>query len=508
MPTEKALLIFVKLKTVFEKDKKDKKEIKNKTDFNYLRLGLDTTPIKNKLTKPIKNKLKQSLTTVNDLLNIDNKEDQFKFSEDLLKYNENYLNNVLPTLPINEEIEELKNLVLSAGGEVSDIIVHRQNEINPKYFISSGKLSEIKNILLNKKIDLVVFDNDLSPAQQNNLENYLEIKVIDRTALILDIFAQRARSAEGKLQVELAQLNYLLPRLRGKGTQLSRLGGGIGTRGPGEQKLEIDKRKIRKRISQLENKINQISTQREIQRKLREEKRIFQISLVGYTNSGKSTLLNKLTNSDVLVKNMLFSTLDSTTRRIKVPEIDEILISDTVGFIEKLPPQLIAAFKSTLEEVHKSDLLLLIVDSSNKNFDNHIKSVMKILKELEISKKPIVIVFNKIDKLEKDNFLFLKNKYKNAVFISALKNIGLEDLYEKIKKIVDVNRLELKLKIPYTEYNIISLIYNNSKIVEKEYLNDSIIFKININKIFLSKLSKYIIPNKSNEEFPDENIKN
>ena len=252
----------------------------------------------------------------------------------------------------------MKNLASAAGAEVKDVVFHKQSNLNPKYLISTGKLEEIKITVEEGAFDLAIFDNELTPAQQSNLENKLKIKVIDRTALILDIFAQRAQSSEGKLQVELAQLNYLLPRLIGKGVQLSRLGGGIGTRGPGEQKLEVDRRTIRKKIAQLEERISQIAVQRDIQRKTRQDNNIFSISLVGYTNGGKSTLLNMLTRSEVFVKDMLFSTLDSTTRRLKIPEMDEILISDTVGFIEKLPHQLVAAFKSTLEEVRRADLII------------------------------------------------------------------------------------------------------------------------------------------------------
>lgn len=405
-----------------------------------------------------------------------------------------------------EEIEELRNLAISAGASVGGAILHSQNEINPGYYISSGKLEEIKNIVSSGSYDLVIFDNDLSPAQQKNIESRLKLKIIDRTALILDIFAQRARSSEGKLQVELAQLNYLLPRLRGKGVELSRLGGGIGTRGPGEQKLEVDRRKIRKRISQLENKIEQISVQREVQRKRRQVRNIFQVSLIGYTNSGKSTLLNTLTRSNVFVKNMLFSTLDSTTRKIKVHEIDEILISDTVGFIEKLPHKLVAALRSTLEEVIKSDLLLLIVDLSNKNFNHHIKSVMSVLKDIGVANKQIIIIFNKIDRLESDILKALKLRYRNTVFISALRKTGLAELYEKIKKAVDKNRLAVTVKVPYTDADIISYIYNNCKILSKKYDIDSAIFSINSDVTVYNRISGYIYKDKNEKrDIKDDN---
>jgi GTP-binding protein HflX len=405
-----------------------------------------------------------------------------------------------PEFKINEEIEELKNLASAAGAEVKEVVFHKQSNLNPKYLISTGKLEEIRIIVEEGAFDLAIFDNELTPAQQSNLENKLKIKVIDRTALILDIFAQRAQSSEGKLQVELAQLNYLLPRLIGKGVQLSRLGGGIGTRGPGEQKLEVDRRTIRKRITQLEERINQIAVQRDIQRKTRQDNNIFSISLVGYTNGGKSTLLNMLTRSEVLVKDMLFSTLDSTTRKLKIPESDEILISDTVGFIEKLPHQLVAAFKSTLEEVRRADLLLMVIDAANINFEQHIRSVMNVLKELEVQHKTIILVFNKTDKLDDKSLGILKLKYRNALFISALKKVGLGDLYEKIKKTVDKNRLSMFLKIPYSETKVISFIFNNCKILDKKYEDDGVVLKINANSRFEEKLTGFAYKEFSSEE--------
>ncbi len=290
-----------------------------------------------------------------------------------------------------------------------------------------------------------------------------------------------------------------MPRLRGKGTQLSRLGGGIGTRGPGEQKLEVDRRKIRKRISQLEEKLNQVSIQRDTQRKNREESNVFLISLIGYTNSGKSTLLNSITESDVIVKDMLFSTLDSTTRKMHIPETEEILMTDTVGFIEKLPHQLVASFKSTLEEVKKADLLLLVVDCSNPNYSNHIKSVMSVLKEIEVLNKQILLVFNKIDKLENKQLKTLSIKYKNVSFISALYKIGLEDLYLKIIKIREKQLMKITVRIPYNESKLISFIYNNCKIVGKKYLEDSIIMLLIIDPKYCSQFAEFIFKDKKIE---------
>lgn len=401
---------------------------------------------------------------------------------------------------INENVEELKNLTISAGADVEEILCHKQDKPNPKYFISTGKLEEIKNIVDNKEIELVIFDNEITPTQQRNLQLKLDTKVLDRTALILDIFAQRAHSMEGKLQVELAQLNYLLPRLMGKGIELSRLGGGIGTRGPGETKLEVDRRKIRKRISLLEKKIYQISVQRDTQRKKREEKNIFQIALVGYTNSGKSTLLNATTDSDAYVEDRLFSTLDSTTRKLKIYPNSEVLISDTVGFIEKLPHQLIASFKSTLEEVKRTDLLLLVVDISNTNFENNIYSVKEVLKEIGVWQKPVVLIFNKIDKLSSGELSSLKIKYKNSVFISALKRMGMPELYLRIKKIIERHYLNIIVKIPYNENKIMSFIYSNCQVLGRRDLEDSTILNLNVNSKYCSILSRYIYRGRESRE--------
>lgn len=401
---------------------------------------------------------------------------------------------------INENVEELKNLTISAGADVEEILCHKQDKPNPKYFISTGKLEEIKNIVDNKEIELVIFDNEITPTQQRNLQLKLDTKVLDRTALILDIFAQRAHSMEGKLQVELAQLNYLLPRLIGKGIELSRLGGGIGTRGPGETKLEVDRRKIRKRISLLEKKIYQISVQRDTQRKKREEKNIFQIALVGYTNSGKSTLLNATTDSDAYVEDRLFSTLDSTTRKLKIYPNSEVLISDTVGFIEKLPHQLIASFKSTLEEVKRTDLLLLVVDISNTDFENNIYSVKEVLKEIGVWQKPVVLVFNKIDKLSSGELNSLKIKYKNSVFISALKRMGMPELYLRIKKIIERHYLNIIVKIPYNENKIMSFIYSNCQVLGRRDLEDSTILNLNVNSKYCSILSRYIYRGRESRE--------
>ena len=406
----------------------------------------------------------------------------FKFRED---------SSVFQKTISEENIEELKNLTKSAGAEVILEFTHIQEKPHPKYFISTGKLEEIKQAVIDEEIDVLIFDGDLTPSQQGNLQEELKIKVIDRTALILDIFAQRAQSKEGKLQVELAQLNYLLPRLRGKGVILSRLGGGIGTRGPGETKLEADRRKIREKINLLGKKISQISVQREVQRKQRELSGVYKISIVGYTNSGKSTLLNSLTDSDVLEKDMLFSTLDSTTRKLDLNLGIEVSISDTVGFIEKLPHQLIAAFKSTLEEVVKADLILIIADISNTDFENHITSVKKVLNDIEAKDKNTLLVFNKTDKIEND--LIIKSTkliHKDAVFVSAKKRLGFEQLLSKIRDLVSVDYIKFNVKIPYSESNFESYIYENCKVIGKEYLENFVALNASCdNKNYMKILS-------------------
>jgi len=401
---------------------------------------------------------------------------------------------------LNENVEELKNLAISAGADVRYILHCKDRKPNPRYFIGKGKLDEARSIVDNEKIELVIFDDEITPTQQRNLNQKLNTKVIDRTALILDIFAQRAHSREGKLQVELAQLNYLLPRLTGKGIELSRLGGGIGTRGPGETKLEVDRRKIRKRISQLEKKIGKIGIQRNIQRKKREEGNVYSIALVGYTNSGKTTLLNSATNSNAYVKNRLFSTLDSTTRKIEINTGPDIILSDTVGFIEKLPHQLVASFKSTLEEVKNADLLLLIVDISKSDYESDIASVREVLKEINAEDKPIIMVFNKIDKVSSGKLRDMKLKYKDALFISAMKKMGFSLLYSGIRERIEKNYINITVKIPYSDNKAISYIYKNCKILKRIDSDNCAIFNLHVELKKCSYISRYIYRKKMDKK--------
>jgi len=391
---------------------------------------------------------------------------------------------------IENNIQELSNLAVSAGADVAGCLSYKQKAPNPRFFISTGRLEEIASFIAQNSAGLVIFDDEITPTQQRNLQRRLDVKVIDRTALILDIFAQRANSSEGKLQVELAQLDYLLPRLIGRGVELSRLGGGIGTRGPGETKLEVDRRKIRDRIASLRKKMDQISVQRDTQRKSRKGN-IFQIALAGYTNSGKSTLLNSLTDSDIYARNMLFSTLDSTTRKLDLDVKPDVLVTDTVGFIEKLPHQLIAAFKSTLEEVKISDFLLLVVDISNEDFQSNIRSVKKVLEEIDVWGKPFIMVFNKIDRIEEGQLAAFKLKYRNSIFISALKKIGLEELRERIKDTIERHNADLSIMLPYEKQDLISFIYEKCRVINRKDMEKGIRFDLKIEPRYINILKPY-----------------
>ncbi|MDD5748685.1 MAG: GTPase HflX [Actinomycetota bacterium] len=322
----------------------------------------------------------------------------------------------------SEALNELEALAKTAGAEVVYSTIQRRERIDPATLIGSGKAMELSKIVRETMAKTVIFNNDISIGQQVRLSSILDAKVIDRTALILDIFAQHAQTKEGKIQVELAQLSYLLPRVRGRGIELSRLGGGIGTRGPGETKLEEDRRRIRVRMKKLQRDLNKMESVRSTQRKKRQKAGIPSACLAGYTNSGKSTLLNKLTGSNVLVENKLFSTLDSKTRHIFLPSGKTIVVSDTVGFITKLPPQLVTAFHSTLEVIREADILLHVVDASPKYeiIEERIDSVKDVLQSLGAGEISSLLFFNKIDISEQQTIEYLKRKYPEGIFISAI----------------------------------------------------------------------------------------
>lgn len=329
-----------------------------------------------------------------------------------------------------ERSAELAELAASAGAKVMREEIVRLHGVHPACFIGSGKAEEIASLCADEHIHIVIFNNDLSGTQQKNLEGIIKMKVIDRTQLILDIFAKRAHTNEGKIQVELAQLLYLLPRLTGKGVELSRLGGGIGTRGPGEQKLEVDRRRIRSRVFKLEKDLESLHKRREMMRKKRQRFSLSTVAIIGYTNAGKSTLLNALTGSDVIVRDKLFATLDPTVRRFRMPSGREVLFVDTVGFINNLPHHLIEAFKATLEEVTEADLILHVVDASHPKAIEQSNAVYRVLEAIGAGEKPIITILNKVDKIaEPANILEkLKANFGRTIAISALKKQGFDEL--------------------------------------------------------------------------------
>ncbi|RKZ00947.1 MAG: GTPase HflX [Candidatus Hydrothermota bacterium] len=332
-----------------------------------------------------------------------------------------------------DRLEELAQLTETAGAEVFEKIIQIRDKIDPSFYIGRGKAQEIARIVQDFGIDLVVFDCELSPSQTRNLEKLLKCKVLDRTEIIMDIFAQHAKTAEAKIQVELAQLRYRLSKLVGRGRELSRLGGGIGTRGPGEKKLEEDRFHISRRIRHLERELEKIERTKEIQRKRRKE--ILKVSLVGYTNTGKSSIMNRLTKADVLVEDKLFATLDATTRIFYIEDMPKpVVLSDTVGFIEDLPPSLVASFRATLGVVREADLLLHVIDITSSRLSGRIEIVEKTLEEIGCGDKPLIRVFNKIDLLlDRTAIERLSSEYSDAVFVSARSGEGIEELKEVIK---------------------------------------------------------------------------
>ncbi|PSO79671.1 MAG: GTPase HflX [Cyanobacteria bacterium QS_4_48_99] len=340
-----------------------------------------------------------------------------------------------------DSVAELERLVGSAGGEVLQTLKQRRNHPHPQKVVGAGKVEEIAIATQTLGANLVVFDRDLTPSQVRNLEELIGVRILDRTELILDIFAQRAQSRAGKLQVELAQLQYMLPRLIGRGKSMSRLGGGIGTRGPGETKLETERRAIQRRITRLQKEVNQLQAHRSRLRNQRQNREVPTVSLVGYTNAGKSTLINALTNAEVYTANQLFATLDPTTRRLPVPdsttsEPRTVLLTDTVGFIQELPPSLIDAFRATLEEVTEADALLHVVDLSHPAWESHIRSVKNLLSEMPVMPGPMLTVFNKIDQVYGGTLAQAQAEFPSAVFVSAGDRLGLETLRQKLGQLV------------------------------------------------------------------------
>ena len=372
-------------------------------------------------------------------------------------------------------LDELDELVYTAGAESLGRLVQNRERIHSVTYLGKGKLEELKEMLLYMEADGVLCDDELSPAQLRNLERILDTKVVDRTMLILDIFAKRASTGEGKIQVELAQLKYAAVRLVGLRSSLSRLGGGIGTRGPGEKKIELDRRLIHNRISVLKEELREVKKQRDIRRKARKDN--FVIAIVGYTNAGKSTFLNKLTGADVLAEDKLFATLDPTTRKLKLPSGNEVLLTDTVGFIRKLPHHLIEAFKSTLEEAKYADLILHMIDASNPEADTQMLIVYNTLRELGIEDKEVVSLYNKIDIMPEDTILPRDFHAEHTLKISAKTGEGLEEFKELVDKILRQQRIYLEKLIPYKDSAKLALIRKHGELELEDYREDGIYIK-------------------------------
>ncbi len=379
-----------------------------------------------------------------------------------------------PRSLVEEYLDELAFLADTAGADVVDSFIQDKKLRDPAYCIGKGKVEELVIIVKEKEIDLVIFDDDLSPAQARNLEQTLECKVIDRTGLILQIFAIRAQSAQAKMQVELAQLEYMLPRLSGKWTHLSKQKGGIGNKGPGETQIETDRRLVRNRISLLKKKLKEVALQHDTQTRSRQT--VQRVSLVGYTNAGKSTLMNVLCpEAEAFAENRLFATLDTKTRRLELNINKLVLLSDTVGFIRKLPHTLVESFKSTLDEVLQADFLLHVIDISHPGFEEQISVVRDTLKEIGVEHDNIIEVFNKIDALEDPSSLRdVSEKYPDAVFISAIRGVNISLLKEMIAQQIDREYTERHISVHVSNYKLITYLYEHTEVIDKCYVDEEV----------------------------------
>lgn len=375
-----------------------------------------------------------------------------------------------------DSVEELKELVKTAGAAVVGNLIQKREKIHPGTYVGTGKVAEIEELIAQTGATGIVCDDELSPAQLKNLERMLDTKVMDRTLIILDIFAARATTSEGKIQVELAQLKYRMSRLTGLGRSMSRLGGGIGTRGPGEKKLEIDRRLINDRIAQLNRELKEVKRHREITRAKREKNQMPVVAIVGYTNAGKSTLLNHLTDAEVLEEDKLFATLDPTTRVLELPGHQEVLLTDTVGFIRKLPHHLIQAFRSTLEEARYADYIFHVVDASNPQREKQMHITYETLDDLEVKDKTIVTLFNKQD-LRTDDEPLHDFRADYTLNISAGKNEGLDELKELLAEILRENKVYIERVVPYDKAGIIQLIRKQGELISEEYVAEGIAIK-------------------------------
>ena len=395
---------------------------------------------------------------------------------------------------VDEHLNELEELAITAGAKTILRITQDKYSTDPAFYLGKGKAEELATLAEENEVDLVIFDDDLTPVQVRNLENLVKKKIVDRSGLILDIFASRAKTKEAKTQVELAQLQYMLPRLTRAWTHLSKQFGGIGTKGPGETQIETDRRIIRTRIRLLKEKLEKIESVRVTQSHNRME--FIRISLVGYTNAGKSTLFNLLTNAGVFAEDKLFATLDSTTRSVEIGKNEKILISDTVGFIRKLPAHLVASFKSTLNEVRDADIILHVIDISHDFFEDHIKVVEETMKELQCGDKVQLMVFNKVDAVtDKNKISFVKNNYKDSVIISAIRGINITALKHKLNELVQCSFVEEKVELDISDSKTAAKIHSLAEVVSTKYDNKTVQITYKTNKENSAKIKKLVYGN-------------
>ncbi len=390
-------------------------------------------------------------------------------------------------------LDELALLADTAGADTVHRILQRRDSPDPATYIGRGKLDELVQLSPALDLDLVIFDDELSPAQQRNLEKVLKVDVVDRVALILDIFALHARSREGMLQVELAQLRYRLPRLRGRGTEMSRLAGGIGTRGPGESQLEVDRRRIQRRIAKLEDEREKLERTRETQRKARQRRRIPVVALVGYTNAGKSTLLNQVTDATARTEHQLFTTLDSRLRRLQLSGGEEVLLADTVGFVKKLPHELVEAFRSTLEEVRDADLLLHVIDGAAHGVERHLRAVREVLTEIDADKVPELFVVNKLDVSPPGVVQEVSRLHQDVVGISAKTGEGTDKLLEaiarKLRSLMDI----IELFVPWERGDVLAAIHREGEVLVENHGPDGASVRARLPDQAIDQLSEFVI---------------
>ncbi len=390
-------------------------------------------------------------------------------------------------------LAELAALAQTAGSEVLDGLIQRRGRPDPSTYIGSGKVAELRDVVLATGADTVVCDGELSPSQLRSLETEVKVKVIDRTALILDIFAQHAKSKEGKAQVELAQLQYLLPRLRGWGEAMSRQAGGIGTRGPGETKLETDRRRIRTRISRLKREITAMGTIRQTKRASRRRNGVPGVAIAGYTNAGKSSLLNRLIDAGVLVQDALFATLDPTTRRAVAPDGREYTLSDTVGFVRHLPHQLIEAFRSTLEEVAGADLVVHVVDGAHPDPDEQVRAVREVLAEVGADRVPELLVVNKVDTADPETLLRLKRQWPGALFVSAHAGTGIAGLRAAVEERLPCPAVEVRACVPYSRGDLVARVHGSGEVLTSEHTAEGTALHVRVDAELAAALAPYLV---------------